>query len=173
MASRRRAEQVLGRIQDALGTVARRARDGAFHERLGERVGHPLEGPFYSTLARLQRADGCTVSELAAALGLEVSSMSRRVHTLERAGLVRRETGTVDRRTAHLWLTGEGKDLVLALQAGWRQMLAEVTAEWDPADIERFALLFERFAADFERYASTATAPLAASAGPGRLPVRG
>jgi DNA-binding MarR family transcriptional regulator len=159
MAGPRRPDLRLARIQDALGIVVRRARDGAFHETLGERVGHPLEGPFYSTLARLHMSDGCTVSELAAALNLEVSSMSRRIQTLEREGLLRRETGTVDRRTAHLWLTAEGRDLFATLQSGWRQMLAEVTADWPENDIETFSVLFERFAGDFEQYATSATAP--------------
>jgi DNA-binding MarR family transcriptional regulator len=164
------AELRLTSIQNALGVVARRAKDGAFHEKLGERVGYQLEGQFYSTLARLHMADGCTVTELAAALGLETSSCSRRINILEDAGLVRREVGTVDRRVAHLWLTEEGRELFETLQAGWRQMLAEVTAGWNESEIETFAVLFSRFANDFESYASDGVASLATKAvrSPGR-----
>ena len=43
-----------------------------------------------------------------------------------------------------------------ALEKGWRLMLSEIVAEWDPADVARFAELFTRFAADFERYAVAA-----------------
>jgi DNA-binding MarR family transcriptional regulator len=163
-------EARLSIIQNALGVVARRAKDGAFHEKLGERVGYQLEGQFYSTLARLHMADGCTVTELAVALGLETSSCSRRINILEDAGLVRREAGTVDRRIAHLWLTEEGRELFETLQAGWRQMLAEVTAGWDETEIEIFAALFSRFANDFESYAAAGVASLDTKAvrSPGR-----
>jgi DNA-binding MarR family transcriptional regulator len=164
------ADERLTSIQNALGVVTRRAKDGAFHEKLGERVGFQLEGQFYSTLARLHMADGCTVTELATALGLETSSCSRRINILEDAGLVRREAGTFDRRIAHLWLTEEGRELFETLQEGWRQMLAEVTAGWDDSEIETFAALFRRFADDFESYAAAGVASLATKAvrSPGR-----
>jgi DNA-binding MarR family transcriptional regulator len=108
-----------------------------------------------STLARLHLAGDCTVSELAAAMGLEVSSMSRRIQSLEAAGLIQREIGATDRRTAHLRLSRQGRIVVERLQAGWRQMLDEVTAGWTEADIATFAVLFGRFADDFETYAAS------------------
>jgi DNA-binding MarR family transcriptional regulator len=157
MAASKRETARLTRIQHALGVVSRRAKDGALHERLGLRVGYLLEGPYYSTLARLRLIEGCTVSELAAGLGMEVSTVSRRINTLEERGLVERESGTVDRRTAHPRLTPEGAEVARILEHGWRDMLAEVTAEWSPTDLDTFATLFERFATDFENYAVDVT----------------
>jgi DNA-binding MarR family transcriptional regulator len=139
-------------VQHALGVVARRAKDLSLHEILGARVGYPLEGPYYGTLARLATSGTATVSELAELLNLELSTVSRRVRVLEERRLVERESGT-DRRTSHLRLTDEGRQMFSALEQGWRQMLSEVVADWDPQDVAEFAALFARFAADFERYA--------------------
>ncbi len=139
-------------VQHALGVVARRAKDLSLHEQLGERVGYPLEGPYYGTLSRLGTSGSVTVSELADLLNLELSTVSRRVRVLEQRRLVEREPGA-DRRTSHLRLTTEGQQMFNALEKGWRLMLTEVVAGWDPADVARFAELFARFAADFEMYA--------------------
>lgn len=139
-------------VQHALGVVARRAKDLSLHEQLGERVGYPLEGPYYGTLSRLGTSGNVTVSELADLLNLELSTVSRRVRVLEERHLIEREPGA-DRRTSHLRLTAEGQQMFNALEKGWRIMLTEVVADWDPADVARFAELFARFAADFEKYA--------------------
>jgi DNA-binding MarR family transcriptional regulator len=157
MPTSKRHQARLSRIQRALGVVSRRAKDGALHEQLGRRVGYHLEGPYYSTLARLRLTDGCTISELAEGLGMEVSTVSRRINTLEDRGFVQRETGTVDRRTAFPRLTPEGAEVATTLESGWRDMLDEVTSEWSASDLESFAVLFERFADDFETYARNAT----------------
>lgn len=144
-------------VQHALGVVARRAKDLSLHEHLGARVGYPLEGPYYGTLAKLATNGSATVSELAELLNLELSTVSRRVRVLEERHLIERAPGT-DRRTSHLQLTAEGQRMFNALEIGWRQMLTEVVAGWEPEDVARFATLFARFAADFERYAATENA---------------
>ena len=139
-------------LQQALGVIARRAKDLALHEHLGARVGYPLEGPYFGTLSRLATTGTATVSELAELLNLELSTVSRRVRVLEERRLIEREPGS-DRRTSLLRLTEEGEQMFLALEQGWRQMLTEVVADWDPVDVDRFSALFTRFAADFDRYA--------------------
>ncbi len=140
-------------VQQALGVVARRAKDLSLHEQLGQRVGYPLEGPYYGTLARLGTSGSVTVSELAGLLNLELSTVSRRVRVLEERQLVERTTGA-DRRTSYLRLTAEGQQMFSALEKGWRLMLSEIVADWDEADVARFSELFTRFAAAFERYAT-------------------
>ena len=159
-------------IQVALGVVARRAKDFELHEALGARVGHRLEGPYYGTLSRLGLVDQCTITELAGLLGLELSTVSRRVKVLEDRGLVEREVSPTDRRTSLLRLTPEGRQLFEALSSSWREMLTEVLADWDPVSVEVFAELFDRFAGALEAYAVEMTGPRllaqGATAAPGR-----
>ena len=152
-------DERLAMIQAALGTVARRAKDASLHEALGERVGHRLEGPSYGTLSRLGLVEQCTMTELAGLLGLEISTVSRRVKALEDRGLVERETSPTDRRAALLRLTPEGRALFERLSTSWREMLAEVLDGWDPLSIEVFSELFRRFADALEAYAVEATGP--------------
>lgn len=144
-------------IQSALGTVARRAKDVELHEALGARVGQRMEGSSYGTLSRLGLVEQCTVTELAALLGLEISTVSRRVKALEDRGLVERETSPTDRRAALLRLTPDGRALFEKLSASWRGMLEEVLDGWDPFSIEVFAELFARFADALEAYAVETT----------------
>jgi len=146
-------------IQSALGIVARRAKDVELHEALGARVGHRLEGPSYGTLSRLGLVEQCTMTELAALLGLEISTVSRRVKALEDRGLVEREVSPTDRRAALLRLTPEGRSLFEQLSASWRDMLAEVLDGWDPFSVEVFAELFSRFAGALDTYAVDTTGP--------------
>jgi DNA-binding MarR family transcriptional regulator len=147
----------LAMIQSALGTVARRAKDAELHEALGERVGQRLEGTSYGTLSRLALVEQCTMTELAGLLGLEISTVSRRVKALEDRGLVERETSPTDRRAALLRLTPEGRTLFEQLSASWREMLAEVLDGWDPFSVEVFAELFSRFAGALDAYALDTT----------------
>jgi DNA-binding MarR family transcriptional regulator len=149
----------LAMIQNALGVVARRAKDVELHEALGARVGHRLEGPAYGTLSRLGLVEQCTMTELAALLGLEISTVSRRVKALEDRGLVVRDTDPADRRTAVLRLTPQGRELFEKLSASWRDMLAEVLDGWDPFTIEVFAELFSRFADALDTYAVATAGP--------------
>ena len=146
-------------IQTALGIVARRAKDVELHEALGARVGHRLEGPSYGTLSRLGLAERCTMTELAELLGLEISTVSRRVKALEDRGLVERESSPTDRRASLLRLTPDGRELFEKLSTSWREMLAEVLEDWDPFSIEIFAELFGRFADALEAYAVATTGP--------------
>ncbi len=157
MTPRKKPRLVDPSVQQALGIVARRAKDLGLHERLGARVGYPLEGPYYGTLSRLATTGTATVSELAELLNLELSTVSRRVRVLEDRHLIERESGS-DRRTSHLRLTAEGQQMFEALEQGWREMLSEIVADWAPEDVDRFTNLFTRFAADFESYAAGTTA---------------
>ena len=149
----------LAMIQDALGVVARRAKDVELHEALGARVGHRLEGPAYGTLSRLGLVGQCSITELAGLLGLELSTVSRRVKALEDRGLVERRVSPTDRRTALLSLTPEGRELFERLSASWRDMLAEVLEGWDPFTVEVFSELFARFAGALDAYAVATTGP--------------
>lgn len=59
-----------------------------------------------------QQDTGLTSSEVAARLGLDLSTVSRVADGLVRLNLLRKEAGAVDRRHSVLSLTDRGKDLV-------------------------------------------------------------
>jgi DNA-binding MarR family transcriptional regulator len=145
-------------IQRNLAVVGRRAKDPAVHEALGAAVGYPLDGPYYGTLARIGRAEGCTLTELAELLGCETSTVSRRVRVLEDRGLVERDPDANDGRSWHLRLSADGQRVFSALDRGWVETIAAMFEGWQPDDIRCFAEQFERFASALDAHGQQASA---------------
>lgn len=100
----------------------------------------------------LRLADtGCTRSrDLAAAEGLDPSTMSRRLASLEERGFIRRSPDPDDRRAQVLSLTDAGQD---ALRTERRRRVGSVTdalADWPPEEQEELARLLGRLADSLE-----------------------
>lgn len=147
-------------LLDALGDLRR------FWERPDRRrwflteLGAPVELAVLRTLAAVDRAGGPTVSRgeapevsvsaVADLLAVSQSTASRLVEQAVRGGYLDRRTATDDRRRTGLALTASGRDLLVRadrIRHGW---LAGVTADWEPADVERLAALLRRFLDDAE-----------------------
>ncbi|HHY45946.1 MAG TPA: MarR family transcriptional regulator [Firmicutes bacterium] len=74
-----------------------------------------------------RRKEGETsVSELAAALELDLSTVSRVADGLVRRGLLKRETDPWDRRRSALFLTNTGRELVEAINQGMNEYVREI-----------------------------------------------
>ena len=78
--------------------------------------------PLLATTARLERA---TVTELAEAMVMDRTTLTRNLRPLERDGLLRTEPGT-DRRVREVSLTKKGQRVLLAAYPLWRQAQAKV-----------------------------------------------
>ncbi len=76
----------------------------------------------------LEKHDGCLLTELSRALGLDKSAITGLVDRLENKGLVERKPSSSDRRAIGLFLTGKGSDAI-------RQCL-KVTREYNTAIME-------------------------------------
>lgn len=57
------------------------------------------------------KKDGIPVTKIAPNMGIEATSLSRLLNTMEEKGLIYREKDTVDRRVVNLFLTEEGLEL--------------------------------------------------------------
>ena len=87
-------------------------------------------------LARLEALGPVRLTELAAALGLDPSSVSRQVTALEKEGLVAREKDPTDQRALHLVLTERGTSAVGALRQVRAEALATLTPDWTSTEID-------------------------------------
>ncbi|MFJ8209263.1 MarR family winged helix-turn-helix transcriptional regulator [Streptomyces sp. NPDC096033] len=117
-----------------------------FDSRLGALFGVSLAD--FLVLLHLGRAEGGRMRrvDLAGALGLTASGVTRGLAPLERIGLVVRETDARDARVAYAALTDAGRErLADALKAA-EQVAADVFAapEWAGADIEQLSGLLTR-----------------------------
>ncbi len=90
-------------------------------------------------LGRLCALGPVRLTDLACALGLDPSSVSRQVTSLERRGWVQREDDPDDRRATRLHLTPSGRTVVDDLTAAHAGSLARVTPDWTDADLDLLA----------------------------------
>jgi DNA-binding MarR family transcriptional regulator len=102
----------------------------------------------FTILLRLEQAPGGRMRrvDLAEALGVTASGVTRGLAPLERIGLVTRETDARDGRVAYAALTDTGRALLTDMLATAEQVAAEIFAEplWSKEDIGRMSVLLTR-----------------------------
>ncbi|MFB7322081.1 MarR family winged helix-turn-helix transcriptional regulator [Streptomyces sp. NPDC056190] len=99
----------------------------------------------FTMLLRLRQAPGSRMRrvDLAEALGLTASGVTRGLAPLERIGLVTRETDARDGRVAYATLTDTGRARLTDMLATAEQIAAEIFAAppWSKEDIGRLSAL--------------------------------
>jgi DNA-binding MarR family transcriptional regulator len=101
-------------------------------------------------LSRLDALGPVRLTDLALALGLDPSSVSRQVTALERAGLVARERDPSDLRAQRLVVTREGTEAVTSLRAARAAALATLTPGWTADDLDDLTHRLARLNTDLE-----------------------
>jgi DNA-binding MarR family transcriptional regulator len=140
---------VLG-LDEALTRVSRAARSPRLHQLMGERARVDLGEHLHLTLAMLGAGQPLRVSDLAAQLDVERSTVSRRVSELVRLGLVTRTTDPEDRRAAVLELTRPGERALARIQDAWHQTLYDLTRAWPAKQRTETAAVLARLADSLE-----------------------
>ncbi|MET8718783.1 MarR family winged helix-turn-helix transcriptional regulator [Streptomyces misionensis] len=129
------------RLMRAQAALARR-----FDARLGGLHGVSLAD--FTLLLRLSQAPGGRMRrvDLAEALGLTASGVTRALAPLERIGLVTREPDARDARVAYASLTGTGREQLSRMRATAEETADELFAApaWDERDIPLLAGLLSR-----------------------------
>lgn len=117
--------------------------------RLRQRLpGEELEFSSIALLKALAHHGALRLTDLAALLDLDASTVSRHVRTLEDRGLVARATDPDDGRASRLDLTDEGRARLEAGAARRRALVAEVLENWSAEDRETLRRLLTRLADD-------------------------
>ncbi|QLJ04552.1 MarR family transcriptional regulator [Streptomyces sp. NEAU-sy36] len=129
------------RLVRAQATLVRR-----FDARLGGLHGVSLAD--FTLLLRLGQAPGGRMRrvDLAEALGLTASGVTRALAPLERIGLVTREPDARDARVAYASLTGTGRERLTEMLATAEETADDLFAApaWDERDVPLFAGLLSR-----------------------------
>ncbi|ACQ81180.1 transcriptional regulator, MarR family [Beutenbergia cavernae DSM 12333] len=92
-------------------------------------------------LYHLRRSGSMRITELATLVGLDISTISRRVGALEEEGLVERVGDPADARAALIGLTPAGADRLALFSARRQAALDELVAAWSPEDLATFSRL--------------------------------
>ncbi|MFI9275669.1 MarR family winged helix-turn-helix transcriptional regulator [Kitasatospora sp. NPDC052896] len=126
-------------IQRELTAFARRARHKASQL-------HPdLSLVTYSMLDLMYERGGCRAADLASYFMLDKSTVSRQVGSLEKLGLLRRETDPEDHRGQILRPTEAGLALLRDAYQQRRQSFTERFTEWSDEDVARLAAYLVRY----------------------------
>ena len=86
------------------------------------------------------------ISDLAALLGVEVSTLTPQANRLERDGFIVRKADPADGRASLLRLTRSGKGVLTRIHTVQRIMLSELLTGWSAADQEQAAAVLTRLA---------------------------
>jgi DNA-binding MarR family transcriptional regulator len=113
--------------------------------------GDRLDVSTWPVLHALQMYGELRLSELAAKLQLDISTVSRHVKQLEGRGLVERADDPDDRRATLLRATTAGLEVLDAGRRRRRELVGRVLAGWPAEDVAVFADLATRFTQDLAR----------------------
>jgi len=93
-----------------------------------------------------------SVSDVAGALGVDGSTVSRHVSRLEQAGLLSRTPDPKDARVSLLQVTEVGQEAFRRVHEARRALLEQVLSGWAEQDQKRLADNLRRLADDFGAY---------------------
>ena len=92
----------------------------------------------------------CRASDLATAMNLDASTISRQIKSLEASGFVSRQVDSDDARAIRLTLTPLGRQAIEEMIQLRRDRLAEALIKWESADTELLLGLLARLIVDLE-----------------------
>lgn len=101
----------------------------------------------FTLLFVLNESPGLRAVDLAEAVSIDKSTASRQLASLERRGLIRRESDPTSPRSRSLRLTERAERALADTDREWRRRIEERTADWPPEDVRAFATLIDRYMA--------------------------
>jgi DNA-binding MarR family transcriptional regulator len=115
------------------------------------RIAQGLDPTTQPLIHKLARCDSTRVTDLAADLHADVSTISRYASTLAHAGLVEKTADPADRRVQMLTLTDAGREAVASLYQQRADSFARILRDWTPSEVIAFRGFVTRFADDLAR----------------------
>ena len=131
-------------LERALTRLVRRAFLPTAGQRTRAEAGVDLERATYSTLVRIAHLDGARLSEVAAGMGLELSTVSRHVKRLVADGYVEVAADPDDARARRYSPTPAGHAALARVRSARRDRLAELLHDWEDAEVLDLAAQLDR-----------------------------
>lgn len=119
----------------------------------------PVEPAAVRVLAYVGRLGAPRPSELASALQLDLSTVSRHVRSLENAGFLQTRPDQADRRAQLIALTAEGTAAVRQVIQNRCDAIAVALDDWAPEDRRALAALLRRLGDDLAANAGVTDSP--------------
>jgi DNA-binding MarR family transcriptional regulator len=135
----------LRRVEDAFAGFMSRSALPRLRQRVTEAVGAGVDFAAFPLLGRIAMWGPIRPSELSDRMGLDLSTVSRRITDLEKEGMVRRAPDPDDRRAHLLEVTPKGERVVQRLRQARSSMLEEALEGWSTGEIRALAASLDRF----------------------------
>jgi DNA-binding MarR family transcriptional regulator len=135
-------------VAAALGLLLQRSFRVRLYGQLTEGVAPGLDETTYPVLSGIARVGPSSAADLALAVGLDRSGVSRRATRLEQAGLLSRRPDPRDARAALLVLTAAGEQAIAAMRARLTDAISASLSSWPAGEPEAFASALHRFVSD-------------------------
>ena len=142
---------VLQELDEVLFDIRRVFQGSAYRKRMLRGLPYDVELATLRLMRVIQRADDPpSIGEVAESLAIAPSTASRLVDQAVDSGYVERLSGGGDRRRIRLRLSGSGGIVLDELNVRRRELLDEVTGEWDDVDLEALSRLLSVLKSDFD-----------------------
>ena len=135
-------DEDIHRLETELMAMARRRR--GINRDLAKAVDPRLDPTAYPMVALLALYKPKRVSELAADLSLDKSTVSRQIDAVSRLGLVERRPDPADARARLVTLTDSGRAIVSEQLMKRRARLREQLRAWDTSEVTELARLLHK-----------------------------
>ncbi|HEX5406441.1 MAG TPA: MarR family winged helix-turn-helix transcriptional regulator [Pseudonocardiaceae bacterium] len=119
----------------------------------------------YLLLRTLERIGPASINTIAAAVGLDGSTVTRQVAAMKELGLVERATNPGDRRSCIISPTSDGRAVMRQMRRQRRSNLDAVTSDWTDDDRSALGRLLAKLNDSIARATSNGDAVIAQSAG--------
>jgi DNA-binding MarR family transcriptional regulator len=148
----------LDRLETEMAVLTRRIE----HASRRSELYRDLDRAGYLLARTIDDVGPASVNQLAVALGLDGSTVTRQVAALEAKVLVERHADPDDGRVAIIELTGAGRQAMQVVRAARAERLDRAVHDWSADDVGRLAVLLARL----NRSLAVTTTPAAAPPGP-------
>ena len=138
-------EQQLLAIHQFVDLVIASSRSPRQRERMARAAGLPVTEAGSSLLRAVSRHGPITLGNLASRVGLDQSTVSRQVRSLETSGLVERTPDPDDRRSSVITLSTDGQRFLERVREVARHDYDAALADWSDDERATFAAMLERF----------------------------
>jgi DNA-binding MarR family transcriptional regulator len=152
-------DDALAELERALTRLLRQMTRPAFYRWLAAAGGVHLERADYGVLVRIDEAAPVRMTDLAESLGVDISTVSRNVRGLERAGLVCRTGDPADQRASRLSLSDEGQDVLRRVRRTRQEAMRNLLADWTDTDRALLARLVARLSDDMDGLGQAVASP--------------
>lgn len=91
-------------------------------------------------------------SDIAAALDVNPSSITRRIQALEREGIIKLTRDSADQRSVLISITDEGREMADAMSERATDLFVKIAGHWNEDDIRSLTELISKFSFDIKKW---------------------